>query len=90
MKSTVQVAILAAGEGKRMHSALPKVLHALAGKPLLAHVISAARTLEPRAICVVYGKGGDQVRQALAAENVTWAKQDPPRGTGDAVRCALA
>src|SRR5579862_1853075 len=89
MKSTLQIAILAAGEGKRMHSALPKVLHPLAGKPLLAHVIAAARTLQPRAICVVYGNGGEQVPQVLAATDVTWVKQIPPRGTGDAVRCAL-
>jgi bifunctional UDP-N-acetylglucosamine pyrophosphorylase / glucosamine-1-phosphate N-acetyltransferase len=90
MKSTLQVAILAAGEGKRMHSAFPKVLHLLAGKPLLAHVIAAARQLRPRAICVVYGKGGDQVPQVLASADIVWAKQVPPRGTGDATRCALA
>jgi bifunctional UDP-N-acetylglucosamine pyrophosphorylase/glucosamine-1-phosphate N-acetyltransferase len=89
MKSTLQVAILAAGEGKRMHSALPKVLHPLAGRPLLTHVLTAARALDPRAICVVYGFGGERVRDAMAAPDVVWAEQSPPRGTGDAVRCAL-
>ena len=89
MKSTLQVAILAAGEGKRMQSALPKVLHPLAGRPMLTHVLTAARALDPRAICVVYRSGGERVREAMAAPDVVWAKQSPPRGTGDAVRCAL-
>jgi bifunctional UDP-N-acetylglucosamine pyrophosphorylase / glucosamine-1-phosphate N-acetyltransferase len=89
MKSTLQVAILAAGEGKRMQSGLPKVLHPLAGRPMLAHVLTAARALEPRGICVVYGSGGERVREAMAAADVVWAKQSPPRGTGDAVRRAL-
>ena len=72
-----------------MQSALPKVLHALAGRPMLAHVLSAARSLDPRVICVVYGSGGEQVRDTMAAADLVWAKQAPPRGTGDAVRCAL-
>ncbi|HTS22866.1 MAG TPA: bifunctional UDP-N-acetylglucosamine diphosphorylase/glucosamine-1-phosphate N-acetyltransferase GlmU [Casimicrobiaceae bacterium] len=85
----LQIAILAAGKGKRMHSALPKVLHPLAGKPLLAHVLAAARALGPRAICVVEG-AGDEVRRRFPDADLTWARQDPPRGTGDALRCALA
>lgn len=84
----LQVAILAAGKGKRMHSALPKVLHRLAGKPLLAHVLATARELNPRAICVVEG-AGDPLRTRFADNDVVWARQDPPRGTGDALRCAL-
>ena len=64
----VSVVILAAGQGKRMHSDLPKVLQPLAGRPLLAHVLAAARALEPAAIHVVYGHGGDAVKAAFAAQ----------------------
>src|ERR1043166_5738736 len=85
----LQIAILAAGKGKRMHSARPKVLHSLAGKPLLAHVLATARAMNPRAICIVEG-AGDEVRQAFSDPDLVWARQDPPRGTGDALRCALA
>jgi len=81
---------MAAGQGKRMHSALPKALHRLAGRPLAAHVVATARALSPRALCVVVGHGGDEVRAALAAPDLTFVAQDPPRGTGDAVRVALA
>src|SRR5437763_13302579 len=89
MKMPLQVAILAAGEGKRMRSARPKVLHPLAGRPMLAHVLQAVRKLEPRAICVVYGSGGDQVRSAIAGADLRWAKQEVLLGTGDALKCAL-
>src|SRR5207237_2988914 len=85
----LQIAILAAGKGKRMHSALPKVLHTLAGKPLLAHVLTTARSMNPRAICVVEG-AGDDVRRRFPDADLVWSRQDPPRGTGDALRCALA
>src|SRR5271157_2775522 len=85
----LQIAVLAAGKGKRMRSALPKVLHLLGGKPLLAHVLATARALNPRAICVVDGPG-DALRARFADAEVVWARQDPPRGTGDALRCALA
>ena len=88
MNAGLQVAILAAGEGKRMRSALPKVLHLLGGKPLLAHVLETARRLDPRATCVVYAE--DVVRQSFPDSSLLWARQNPPRGTGDAVRCALA
>ena len=81
---------MAAGQGKRMHSARPKVLHALAGRPLVAHVLDAVRALGPRAIALVVGHGGDAVRAALAAPDLAFVTQDPPRGTGDAVRIALA
>ncbi|HEV2444075.1 MAG TPA: bifunctional UDP-N-acetylglucosamine diphosphorylase/glucosamine-1-phosphate N-acetyltransferase GlmU [Steroidobacteraceae bacterium] len=83
------VIILAAGEGKRMKSALPKVLQPLAGRPLLAHVIDTARSLEPAAIHVVYGHGGERVREALAAEGVEWTLQAQQLGTGHAVLQAI-
>ncbi|HYB32576.1 MAG TPA: bifunctional UDP-N-acetylglucosamine diphosphorylase/glucosamine-1-phosphate N-acetyltransferase GlmU [Steroidobacteraceae bacterium] len=81
--------ILAAGEGKRMKSALPKVLQPLAGRPLLKHVIDTARTLEPNAIHVVYGHGGEHVRAALAGEPVSWTLQPERLGTGHAVLQAM-
>jgi len=89
MTSPLNVAILAAGQGKRMHSALPKMLHPLAGRPLVAHVLAAARTLAPRAIAVVIGYGADAVQAAVAAPDIRFVLQDPPKGTGDATRVAL-
>ena len=89
MPSPLNVAILAAGQGKRMHSAHPKVLHPLAGRPMVAHVVDTARTLSARAIVVVTGFGGEAVERALAASDVRFVRQDPPRGTGDATRIAL-
>lgn len=89
MASPLDVVILAAGQGKRMHSALPKALHKLAGRPLAAHVLAAARTLSPRAIAMVTGYGADAVERELAAPDVIFVRQDPPRGTGDAARVAL-
>ena len=88
MTVPLQIAILAAGKGKRMHSALPKVLHPLGGKPLLAHILGTARALQPRAICIVEG-ASDAVRQRFPDPDLVWARQDPPRGTGDALRSAL-
>jgi len=85
----MNVVILAAGQGKRMFSALPKVLQPLAGKPLLAHVLATARALQTNLICVVYGHGGKQVRQALDAPDLRWVKQDPQLGTGHALLQAL-
>src|SRR5512144_1804543 len=61
--SSLSIAILAAGEGKRMRSGVPKVLHPLGGRPLLAHVVATARKLEADRICVVYGHGGNAVRE---------------------------
>jgi len=90
LPSPLNVAILAAGQGKRMRSSRPKVLHPIAGRPMVAHVIDAARTLAPRAIAVVVGHGGDAVERTLAAPDLTFVRQDPPRGTGDAARVALA
>ena len=83
------VVILAAGEGKRMKSALPKVLQPLAGVPLLKRVVDTARALKPASITVVYGHGGEAVRAALAAEPLTWVLQQERRGTGHAVQQAL-
>jgi len=85
----MNVVILAAGMGKRMQSDLPKVLHALAGKPLLLHVIDTARSLSPQRCCVVYGHGGDLVPQQLAADDLHFALQEPQLGTGHAVTQAL-
>ncbi|HUW97992.1 MAG TPA: bifunctional UDP-N-acetylglucosamine diphosphorylase/glucosamine-1-phosphate N-acetyltransferase GlmU [Acidiferrobacter sp.] len=87
--SSLEVVVLAAGQGRRMASVHPKVLHTLAGRPLLGHVLKVAALLEPHAIHVVYGHGGDAVRQAFAEAPVHWVLQSEPRGTGDAVRCAL-
>jgi bifunctional UDP-N-acetylglucosamine pyrophosphorylase/glucosamine-1-phosphate N-acetyltransferase len=89
MNQALNIVILAAGMGKRMHSKLPKVLHPLAGKALLAHVLDAARALQPTRLCVVYGHGGDAVRDAFAAPDVQFARQDPQLGTGHAVQEAL-
>ena len=86
----LNVAILAAGQGKRMHSSLPKVLHSLAGRPLVAYVVDTARALAPRAITIVTGEGGDAVVAALCAPDLAFVVQDPPRGTGDATRIAMA
>src|SRR5882724_7426675 len=85
----LSVVILAAGQGKRMNSELPKVLQPLAGRPLLQHVISAARGLNPDNIYVVYGHGGAQVQAALAHENVEWILQAEQLGTGHAVMQAM-
>ena len=85
----MNVVILAAGQGKRMHSDLPKVLHPLAGKPLLAHVVATARSLKPGLICIVYGHGGERVRAALGQDDLIWAKQEPQLGTGHALAQAL-
>jgi len=85
----LNIAILAAGIGKRMRSGLPKVLHPLGGRPLLAHVIETSRKLGAGRICVVYGHGGDQVRGRFPDSDLHWALQDPPLGTGHALAQAL-
>lgn len=85
----INVVILAAGKGKRMRSDLPKVLHPIAGKAMLAHVVDTARSLGATRICVVYGHGGEVVPQTIAADDLIWAKQDPQLGTGHAVLQAL-
>jgi bifunctional UDP-N-acetylglucosamine pyrophosphorylase / glucosamine-1-phosphate N-acetyltransferase len=85
----LNVVILAAGQGRRMHSDRPKVLHLLAGRPLAAHVIDTARALGADRICVVYGHGGEQVPQALQAPDLVFASQMPQLGTGHALQQAL-
>ncbi|QBQ53800.1 bifunctional UDP-N-acetylglucosamine diphosphorylase/glucosamine-1-phosphate N-acetyltransferase GlmU [Nitrosococcus wardiae] len=85
----VSVIILAAGQGTRMRSTLPKVLHRLAGRPLLSHVIAKARQLNPEQISVVYGHGGETVPEAIGATDIIWVRQESQLGTGHAVAQGL-
>ncbi|VFR34491.1 N-acetylglucosamine-1-phosphate uridyltransferase / Glucosamine-1-phosphate N-acetyltransferase [plant metagenome] len=86
----LNIVILAAGLGKRMQSNLPKVLHALAGKPMLAHALDSARALSPARIVVVVGHGADRVKEAFADQpDVQFALQQPQHGTGHAVQQAV-
>ena len=90
MSDALHVVILAAGEGKRMKSARPKVLQPIAGRPMLAHVIDAARALGAAAIHVVHGHGGAQVQAAFADQpDLHWAEQAEQLGTGHAVQQAM-
>ena len=89
MNSTLEILILAAGKGTRMRSDLPKVLHKLAGKPLLGHVVDTAHALGAAQTCVVYGFGGDAVPQAMADDKLTFVLQAEQHGTGHAVKQAL-
>ena len=81
----MNIVILAAGLGKRMQSDTPKVLHRLAGRPLISHVIDTAKGLSPKVICVVHGHGGEAVREAVGENGAIWIRQDPQLGTGHAV-----
>ena len=90
MADPLHVIVLAAGEGKRMKSLLPKVLLPLAGRPMLAHVLDTARALRPEGLHVVYGHRGEQVRTVFARDtDIHWVHQSEQRGTGHAVRLAL-
>ncbi len=90
MHRSLHVIILAAGAGKRMKSVLPKVLQPIAGRPMLAHAIDAARALQPAAIHVVYGHGGEAVRVAFDDQpDLVWAEQKAQLGTGHAVQQAM-
>ena len=89
MHSKLEILILAAGKGTRMRSDLPKVLHKLAGKPLLGHVVDNAHALGATQTCVVYGFGGEAVPQALADDKLTFVLQAEQHGTGHAVQQAL-
>ena len=90
MSAPLHVVILAAGEGKRMKSAWPKVLQPIAGQPMLAHVIAAARALRPAGIHIVHGHGGGAVQAAFAAQHdLTWAEQAQQLGTGHALQQAM-
>lgn len=86
--NTLNIIILAAGKGTRMHSNKPKVLHEIGGKPILAHVIACANALNPQKIIVVYGYGGEIVREAFFSEHITWVNQAEQHGTGHAVQQA--
>ncbi|MGE8617595.1 MAG: NTP transferase domain-containing protein, partial [Achromobacter spanius] len=86
----LNVVILAAGLGKRMQSNLPKVLHTLAGKPMLAHVLDSARQLKPARIIVVVGHGADRVKEAFEGQpDLHFVLQQPQQGTGHAVQQAV-
>lgn len=85
----LEIIILAAGQGTRMRSTMPKVLHQLAGRSLLEHVVEAASCLQPSAIHVVVGHGAEAVRSALHAYPLTWAEQTEQLGTGHAVMQAM-
>ncbi|HWU83245.1 MAG TPA: bifunctional UDP-N-acetylglucosamine diphosphorylase/glucosamine-1-phosphate N-acetyltransferase GlmU [Methylophilaceae bacterium] len=86
---TLNIVILAAGKGTRMHSDKPKVLHALAGQSLVGHVIQCAEQLSPQKIVVVHGYGGETVQQAFKGKPLLWAEQAQQMGTGHAVQQAL-
>ncbi len=85
----MNIVILAAGMGKRMHSSLPKVLHLLAGKSMLEHVIATARALMPEKLVIVYGHGGEQVLRQITGPDLIFVKQEPQMGTGHAVMQAV-
>ena len=86
----MNIIILAAGQGKRMHSNLPKVLHPIAGKALAQHVIDTARSLAPGKLVVVFGHDGEVVRSTLDSGDISWVRQEPQLGTGHAVAQALS
>ncbi|QTB98790.1 bifunctional UDP-N-acetylglucosamine diphosphorylase/glucosamine-1-phosphate N-acetyltransferase GlmU [Alcaligenes sp. SORT26] len=85
----LNIVILAAGMGKRMQSDLPKVLHPIAGKSMLAHVLDSARELEPEKVVVVVGHGAERVQQTFAQAELAFALQQPQHGTGHAVQQAV-
>lgn len=86
----MNIVILAAGKGVRMQSALPKVLHPLAGRPMLSHVVAAARQFSPAVLAVVYGHAGDQVKRHFSADSdIQWVEQAAQLGTGHAVQQAV-
>ena len=85
----LSVIILAAGQGTRMHSSLPKVLHRLGGRPLLRHVIDTVQELDAAAVHVVIGHGAERVREVFTDTKVDWVVQDEQLGTGHAVAQAL-
>lgn len=87
--SKLNIVILAAGKGTRMYSNQPKVLHTVGGKPILGHVIDCAKSLKPHKIIVVYGFGGETVKQAFAHEDIVWVNQAEQYGTGHAVQQAV-
>lgn len=93
VNKTLNIVILAAGQGKRMNSKLPKVLHPISTKPMLQHVIETAKQLQPSKLVVVYGHGGNivqsEINKIFTDGNVLWAYQDQQLGTGHALKCAV-
>ncbi len=89
IRKSLAVVILAAGQGTRMRSSKPKVLHELAGQPLLQHVIDVAQALDPQEIIVVIGHGAEQVRESITGTKLRWVVQEERLGTGHAVKLAL-
>ena len=85
----MNIVILAAGKGTRMRSDLPKVLHPVAGRAMLAHVIASAKSLGPSRLIIVHGHGAEKVKQAFPDANLSWALQEPQLGTGHAVAQAV-
>ncbi len=88
-KEKIEICILAAGMGSRMKSDKPKVLHALAGRPLLQHLVDTVQGISPEQVHVVVGNGADQVKQAFNRSKINWVLQEEQRGTGHAVMQAL-
>lgn len=88
LNNAMSVVILAAGKGTRMYSDLPKVLHTLAGKPMVQHVIDAANELGATHVHLVYGHGGDLLKQTLKDGNLNWVLQAEQLGTGHAMQQA--
>jgi len=88
LNNSMSVVILAAGKGTRMYSDLPKVLHTLAGKAMVQHVIDAANNLGARQVHLVYGHGGDLLKQTLRDDNLNWVLQAEQLGTGHAMQQA--
>ncbi len=86
MNRSLTIVILAAGQGTRMKSPIPKVLHQLGGIPLLQHVVQTAKQLKPKHLCLIYGHSGEQVKSALQKEDVEWILQEQQNGTGHAVQ----
>ena len=89
MSDTLNIIILGAGKGTRMKSTRPKVLQHLAGKPLISHVLDTCQTLNAQNTIVIYGFGGQMVRDELASRQLLWAEQSEQLGTGHAVKMAL-
>ena len=85
---SLSVVVLAAGKGTRMHSKLPKVLHKIAGKPMVQHVIDAVKKLNADHIHIVYGHGGEQLKMAIKEPNLNWVEQKQQLGTGHAMQIA--
>ena len=87
--SLVSIVILAAGQGTRMKSERPKLVHELAGKPLLQHVVETSRALEPDQVIVVIGHGADLVREVMQGQELSFVEQDQQLGTGHALQQCL-